>query len=302
MKKARKDSFQSKPLPALIKEIRINKSYDKNSYRKIQFGFIPAEMEDKWFIYFENDNLYIHRSWSGFCIYNVIFIKKNNMYFIERVICNDDPNQYNSKKSNQEEQEIVLYLIDRILLNKSVQVPIPTNVKNYVMYSHGLVGNARSNEDVENDNQEFEESQKYLIKFNNEYDEIIEIFSFHLVLKNTITGVPGFEDLNKNEIEYTSLMDEKLKNTKLDEKQLFRYMIVGLLTQIECMKKFTGVTFEEVLKSYCENAQLNRKFELFHKYYGKIISDLSEFDELLFNHLDINITGEMLYKFVIYDE
>jgi hypothetical protein len=28
-------------------------------------GLIPRAMEDKWYIYFENDCLYFHRSWTG---------------------------------------------------------------------------------------------------------------------------------------------------------------------------------------------------------------------------------------------
>lgn len=32
-------------------------------------GHIPEEMEDKWFVFFEQDWLYFHRSWTGICIY-----------------------------------------------------------------------------------------------------------------------------------------------------------------------------------------------------------------------------------------
>ena len=37
----------------------------------IREGHRPEEMEDKWFMYCEGDTLYIHRSWTGYCIYAV---------------------------------------------------------------------------------------------------------------------------------------------------------------------------------------------------------------------------------------
>jgi len=32
-------------------------------------GLVPEEIEDKWFIYWEDDTLFFHRSWTGNCIY-----------------------------------------------------------------------------------------------------------------------------------------------------------------------------------------------------------------------------------------
>ena len=42
-------------------------------FKRIKRGFIPREMEDKWFIFFEEPWLYFHRSWTGKCIYAVRF-------------------------------------------------------------------------------------------------------------------------------------------------------------------------------------------------------------------------------------
>ena len=32
---------------------------------------MPKSMDDWWFIYYQDDWLYFHRSWTGFCIYEV---------------------------------------------------------------------------------------------------------------------------------------------------------------------------------------------------------------------------------------
>ena len=35
---------------------------------QIRAGHIPEMMEDKWFIYWQDDRLFFHRSWTGYCI------------------------------------------------------------------------------------------------------------------------------------------------------------------------------------------------------------------------------------------
>jgi len=53
-------------------------SFSEEQYIKLQKGLIPEAMEDKWFIYFENDWLYFHRSWTGRGIFRVEIIKEEN--------------------------------------------------------------------------------------------------------------------------------------------------------------------------------------------------------------------------------
>ena len=51
-------------------------------------------MEDKWFIYFENETLFFHRSWTGYCIYQVRFAQDENGFRAVSVEINRDPEQY----------------------------------------------------------------------------------------------------------------------------------------------------------------------------------------------------------------
>ena len=53
-------------------------------------GNIPQGMEDKWFWYMEDDTLFAHRSWSGFCIFRIDF-KPDDRHV---VTVNRDPEQY----------------------------------------------------------------------------------------------------------------------------------------------------------------------------------------------------------------
>jgi len=53
-------------------------SFSEEQYLKLQKGLIPQKMEDKWYINFENDWLYFHRSWTGAEILRTEIIKENS--------------------------------------------------------------------------------------------------------------------------------------------------------------------------------------------------------------------------------
>ena len=82
-KKATKASWDNKPLS----EKRISLPYDRKfsleEYKLISYGFIPDSMEDKWFIYLENDVVYFHRSWTGICIFQLHLENVHNFYQVK---------------------------------------------------------------------------------------------------------------------------------------------------------------------------------------------------------------------------
>ena len=101
-------------------------------------------MEDKWFIYFENDKLYFHRSWTGSCIYILEIERSEGKIYISNATVNADPNEYKAG-SEEKEKSILDYLIDRLLLTK--QVP-PSNGFNPIeLWS--LFGRAISDTDID---------------------------------------------------------------------------------------------------------------------------------------------------------
>jgi len=135
LKIATKNSWKIFEMPKSKIELKINpKIYSSEEFIKIKEGFIPREMEDKWFIYFENNKLYFHRSWSGFCAYEVIFIKNKDSFQIEKVYFNEQIYKDKSQIDNKYESNLLLYLIDRILLGKKINFPdtkikLDTNLK-----------------------------------------------------------------------------------------------------------------------------------------------------------------------------
>ena len=64
------------------KRIGINLHFTERQFRRLIRGLIPQQMEDKWFIFYEDGWLYFHRSWTGFGIFKARAEKVPDVYAI----------------------------------------------------------------------------------------------------------------------------------------------------------------------------------------------------------------------------
>lgn len=106
------------PLPPARKEISLPRSFTEQEYLKINFGHIPKDMDDKWFVFFENWKLYFHRSWTGFCIYELEFTEGSNQHILKRVLVNREPSQ-NLETDDEQEISLLSHLINTLLLGST---------------------------------------------------------------------------------------------------------------------------------------------------------------------------------------
>ena len=121
-KRAKKTDWKTEPMPKEHIVLSFLHQFSVKEYEKLQQGFVPDQMEDKWFIYFEDNKLYCHRSWIGFCIYIVEFEVGEKSSQIVKVIVNRDKNQY-SERDDKWDLETVVYLINLLLSNKDTRCP-----------------------------------------------------------------------------------------------------------------------------------------------------------------------------------
>ena len=77
---------------------------------RIRRGYIPQIMDEKWFIFVEDDRLYAHRSWTGFGIYEATFAPVEGGYVIEAAVVTSDDATY-SPPSDRDESVILEALI-----------------------------------------------------------------------------------------------------------------------------------------------------------------------------------------------
>lgn len=83
---------------------------------RIRLGVVPVQiMEDRWFIYWHDGALYLHRSWTGFCIYVARFAMEGSSAGIIVAEANRDRAQY-SNTADAYDVATLLWLIDHIVL------------------------------------------------------------------------------------------------------------------------------------------------------------------------------------------
>jgi hypothetical protein len=94
MRIAQRGDWKTEPMPSSSKLIKVNEVYTRADFDYIMAGVIPREMEDKWFVFYEEPWLYVHRSWTGYCIFKVQFEVLEEIVGISEVWVNRDTAQY----------------------------------------------------------------------------------------------------------------------------------------------------------------------------------------------------------------
>lgn len=91
---ARSYDWKTEPLPVRHAVLPLDFTLTAAEANQLRMGFIPKAMEEKWFSYFDDNTLYQHRSWTGFCIDQVHFIPEGEGLRATHAEVNRDPEQY----------------------------------------------------------------------------------------------------------------------------------------------------------------------------------------------------------------
>lgn len=122
MKRAEPSDWKTQGLPVQRTTIPLDRVFPPEEMEHIRLGLVPEEMEDKWFVYWLDDVLHFHRSWTGFCIYVVRFVAEGDSYRMIAADANRDPEQY-SVTDDQHDRDMISYLIDVLLLRRDAVFP-----------------------------------------------------------------------------------------------------------------------------------------------------------------------------------
>jgi hypothetical protein len=136
---ADRSSWEIKPLPPQRAKLEVNRCFTEEEYNTLAKGLIPKEMEEKWFIFMENETLHLHRSWTGVCVYQVHFDDQRR---IAEVWANRDPQQYGIS-DDEYDGKLLCFLIDNLLLGRHTPFPLPEDLPEDVpegLYQHSVAG------------------------------------------------------------------------------------------------------------------------------------------------------------------
>ena len=107
-------------MPEMSTTIELNQEFSPEDMKLVQNGLIPEQMEDKWFMYYDEPEnlLYLHRSWTGMCIYIVHFEEKGDGKFIAtKAEVNRDASQYTCTEDERDKHNLMA-IIGALLLGR----------------------------------------------------------------------------------------------------------------------------------------------------------------------------------------
>jgi 8-oxo-dGTP diphosphatase len=150
MRIAKKSDWKNKELSKNKIVVDLDITFNEEEMTVIKKGIIPSAMEDKWFIYYEDNKLFFHRSWTGYCIY-IVHFENNKMVKAE---INRDSKQCN-ETNDEKDKKLISYLIDVLLLNKNADFPSDElsiekkTLENWSQVGRAMVENKNKNDEIE---------------------------------------------------------------------------------------------------------------------------------------------------------
>ena len=114
--------WQTHPLPDARTRIPLDRAFSASEMARIRLGLIPEQMEDKWFVFWEDDLLFFHRSWTGFCTYIVRFEPARRGARMVDALVSRDAREY-SNTDDGHDARMISYLIDVLLLGRRSEFP-----------------------------------------------------------------------------------------------------------------------------------------------------------------------------------
>lgn len=136
------DDWRIAPMPALHVDIPLERRFSDAEMARVRLGVMPDRMEDKWFVYWDDSRLYLHRSWTGMCMFVAQFVEDAEGWRMVSVRANRDPGQY-TQTDDAEDAAMARFVIDVVVLRLFVEFPDEDQAPPGVaLAAWGLVGRA----------------------------------------------------------------------------------------------------------------------------------------------------------------
>jgi hypothetical protein len=101
--------------------------FTEEEFNKLKVWLIPEAMEDKWFIFYEKNYLYFHRSWTWYWMYKAEILKEKSWYTIKEFFAEENENIYKNT-DDYYDVETFIFLIFWWLLHYNIQEIYAKNI------------------------------------------------------------------------------------------------------------------------------------------------------------------------------
>jgi hypothetical protein len=113
--------------------------FGADDYARICRGLIPEAMEDKWFIYFDDPYLFLHRSWTGQPVFRVAFDPDGEGARVREALRSDD---IGDGDGPEYQAALLDFLIGNLMLGRDAPFPVPPGQREPApgAYQHHIAG------------------------------------------------------------------------------------------------------------------------------------------------------------------
>lgn len=119
---ATRSSWKTAGLDRPLDPVDYTDTFTDAEFAGIQRGLVPKDMDDKWFIFFEDPILYLHRSWTGNLIFTVELSAVPGGARVLHAYVVRDQDTY-SRASNEEAAKLLPWLVRGLLLRQDFPFP-----------------------------------------------------------------------------------------------------------------------------------------------------------------------------------
>jgi hypothetical protein len=142
---ATKDTWINLPIDN-PKQLEIYLEFTESQFNKIKDGLIPEEMEDKWFIYYEEGFLHFHRSWTGYGLFKAKITKEPTGYIIRDFLVERNIEKYSNLDDDGDRTTLKLLISNGLLHEPLSSLKTESSLdssdealKNYVVYGNMIL-------------------------------------------------------------------------------------------------------------------------------------------------------------------
>jgi hypothetical protein len=101
-------------------------AFDSEQFARLREGLVPQQMEDKWFIYYEEPHLFLHRSWTGAPVYRLSLNSVPGGAEVREALWSQELADTSTPTQGAEYQVRLLdFLLSNLLLGQSKPFPVP---------------------------------------------------------------------------------------------------------------------------------------------------------------------------------
>jgi hypothetical protein len=115
-------SWKLKPFREGIPLFSYHAVFDSEQFARVKEGFIPQAMEDRWFIYYEEPHLFLHRSWTGLPVYRLELRNVQDGAEVTEALWSRDPSEA-PRAPRDHEVQVLDYLVSTFFLGQSKPFP-----------------------------------------------------------------------------------------------------------------------------------------------------------------------------------